>query len=79
MIPVLHYPDVAGAAAWLCRAFGFTERLRIGNHRVQLAVAGAGAIVVTQGSMRLDLCDAELTGAVDDASSRFMQACRPEQ
>lgn len=49
VIPVLHYPDVAEAAAWLCRAFGFSERLRIGDHRVQLNIAGgAGAVVVAQ-------------------------------
>ena len=39
VIPVLAYPDVNQAAAWLCDAFGFSVRLRIGNHRVQLNVA----------------------------------------
>lgn len=49
VIPVLHYPDVAEAAAWLCRAFGFAERLRIGDHRIQLDIAGgAAAIIVAQ-------------------------------
>lgn len=49
VIPVLHYPDVGTAASWLCEAFGFTERLRIGDHRVQLDIAdGAGAVVVAQ-------------------------------
>ena len=47
VIPVLHYPDVPIAAAWLCRAFGFAERLRIGGHRVQLNV-GQGAVVIAQ-------------------------------
>ncbi len=45
IIPELAYADVPAAAAWLCRAFGFTERLRIGDHRVQL-LAGDGAVVV---------------------------------
>jgi uncharacterized glyoxalase superfamily protein PhnB len=36
VIPVLSYPDVNAAADWLCNAFGFTVRLRIGNHRIQL-------------------------------------------
>ena len=36
VIPVLAYPDVPVAAEWLCRAFGFRERLRIGDHRAQL-------------------------------------------
>ena len=48
VIPVLHYPDVAAAAAWLVRVFGFSERLRIGSHRVQLDI-GSGAMVVAQG------------------------------
>lgn len=29
VIPVLAYDDVAQASDWLCRAFGFKERLRI--------------------------------------------------
>jgi uncharacterized glyoxalase superfamily protein PhnB len=45
VIPVLEYPDVPAAAAWLCRAFGFSERLRIGAHRVQLDI-GSGAVLV---------------------------------
>jgi len=48
VIPVLAYADVAEAAAWLCRAFGFAERLRIGDHRVQLTL-GAGAVVARDG------------------------------
>jgi len=47
LIPELAYPDVREAAAWLCEAFGFTERLRIGGHRVQLTL-GDGALVVTE-------------------------------
>src|SRR5580700_2652588 len=35
------------AAAWLCDAFGFSVRLRIGNHRVQLNV-GDGAVIVRE-------------------------------
>jgi uncharacterized glyoxalase superfamily protein PhnB len=46
VIPELPYKDAREAAAWLNRAFGFQERLRIGNHRVQL-VYGNGAIVAT--------------------------------
>ena len=48
IIPELAYPDVREAAAWLVRAFGFRERLRIGGHRIQLH-AGDGAIVLTEG------------------------------
>jgi uncharacterized glyoxalase superfamily protein PhnB len=45
--PVLVYPDVRAAAAFLERAFGFKERVRIGeDHRVQMQVGADGAIVV---------------------------------
>ena len=47
VIPELDYPDVATAAAWLCAAFGFAERLRIANHRFQLTI-GSGSIVVVE-------------------------------
>jgi hypothetical protein len=34
VIPVLTYPDVRAAVAWLGAAFGFVERVRIGDdHR----------------------------------------------
>src|SRR5579859_1510210 len=47
IIPELAYPDVHQAAAWLCRALGFRERLRIADHRVQLTYEGS-SIVVTE-------------------------------
>jgi uncharacterized glyoxalase superfamily protein PhnB len=46
VIPVLIYPDVREAVRWLSEAFGFEERLRIGeNHRSQLKVDD-GAVIV---------------------------------
>jgi len=46
VIPVLTYPDVRQAVAWLTEAFGFAERVRIGeNHRSQLRF-GDGALIV---------------------------------
>jgi uncharacterized glyoxalase superfamily protein PhnB len=46
VIPVLVYPDVREAVEWLEAAFGFAERVRIGeNHRAQLSF-GDGAIIV---------------------------------
>jgi uncharacterized glyoxalase superfamily protein PhnB len=48
MIPELAYPDVREAAEWLCRAFGFVERLRIGTHRAQLLLGAASMIVTRQ-------------------------------
>lgn len=50
VIPILSYKDVGQAVEWLCRIFGFKERLRIGSHRAQLTV-GDGAVIVRE---RLD-------------------------
>ena len=46
VIPVLVYPDVREAVEWLTNAFGFEERLQIGeNHRSQMQF-GDGAVIV---------------------------------
>jgi uncharacterized glyoxalase superfamily protein PhnB len=46
VIPVLTYPDVREAVAWLTATLGFTERVQIGeNHRSQLSF-GDGAVIV---------------------------------
>jgi uncharacterized glyoxalase superfamily protein PhnB len=46
VIPVLVYPDVREAVAWLEGAFGFEERVQIGeDHRSQLSF-GDGAVIV---------------------------------
>ena len=47
VIPVLIYPDVREAVAWLSETFGFVERVQIGeNHRSQLNVGDGGALIV---------------------------------
>jgi uncharacterized glyoxalase superfamily protein PhnB len=46
VIPVLIYPEVREAVDWLSTAFGFVERLQIGeNHRSQLTF-GDGAVII---------------------------------
>lgn len=46
VVPVLTYPDVREAVAWLSAAYGFAERVKIGeDHRAQLRV-GDGAVIV---------------------------------
>jgi uncharacterized glyoxalase superfamily protein PhnB len=46
VIPVLIYPEVREAVAWLGAAFGFSERLQIGeNHRSQMT-CGDGAVIL---------------------------------
>jgi uncharacterized glyoxalase superfamily protein PhnB len=49
VIPVLAYPDVAEAAAWLCETFGFKQRWRAGGHRAQLGI-GDAAVALTAGT-----------------------------
>jgi uncharacterized glyoxalase superfamily protein PhnB len=77
VIPVLAYPDVNEAAAWLCNAFGFGVRLRIGNHRIQLNV-GDGAVIVRE--MRPNELNAargvgcSITIRVDDADAYCSRA-----
>ena len=75
VIPVLAYVDVAEAADWLCSAFGFRQRLRIGDHRAQL-VFGDGAIIVTalrEGNAR---AASTMHVRVDDADSHHDHASR---
>jgi uncharacterized glyoxalase superfamily protein PhnB len=50
VIPVLAYDDVEQASDWICRAFGFTERLRIGDHRAQLVFADGAVILTSRGT-----------------------------
>ncbi|MFL5928950.1 MAG: VOC family protein, partial [Gaiellaceae bacterium] len=46
VVPVLIYPDVREAVAWLTAAFTFSERVRIGeNHRAQMKVGENGAVI----------------------------------
>jgi len=50
VIPVLIYPDPSAAAEWLGKAFGFTVRLRIANHRIQMR-AGDGCFTIAEGDI----------------------------
>lgn len=53
MIPVLSYPDVSEAVAWLTAAFGFAVRVRIGeDHRAQMSVGDAAVIIADTGGDR---------------------------
>jgi uncharacterized glyoxalase superfamily protein PhnB len=48
VVPVLTYPDVAAAVDWLVTAFGAEERVRIDDHRAQLASGKAPSSSPTQ-------------------------------
>jgi uncharacterized glyoxalase superfamily protein PhnB len=49
VVPVLVYPDVRAAVAWLTQGFGYVERTRVGeNHRAQLSIGADGAMIVAE-------------------------------
>jgi uncharacterized glyoxalase superfamily protein PhnB len=48
VMPILHYPDMPAAIAWLTAAFGVQERLRINDHRAQLMLGGGAFVVATE-------------------------------
>lgn len=48
IIPEIPYSDVRLAADWLCRCFGFSERLRIADHRSQLTFENGSIVIVFQ-------------------------------
>ena len=75
VIPELAYPDVAAAAKWLCEKFGFRERLRIANHRIQLLI-GNGAMVATErgsGTIQTDSAHSVLV-RVEDVDAHHSRA-----
>ncbi|MGY2702153.1 VOC family protein [Nocardioides sp. HB32] len=78
--PVLVYPDVRAAVDFLTGAFGFGERVRIGDaHRAQLSVGSDGAVVVADdGGERVapsgDGYTHEIKVRVDDVDAAFARA-----
>ncbi|HLO32179.1 MAG TPA: VOC family protein [Anaerolineales bacterium] len=46
IIPELPYDDVNKAGDWLCQAFGFKLRLRIGDHRCQLSFGESSVVAI---------------------------------
>ncbi|WP_330175365.1 VOC family protein [Streptomyces sp. NBC_01498] len=81
VIPVLTYPDVREAVAWLGAAFGFVERVRIGeDHRAQLGVGDGAVIVADTGGDRRPPRPGEVTHSVtvrvEDAGTHCERARR---
>lgn len=80
VIPVLTYPDVRQAVDWLCRVFGFQERVWIGeNHRAQLAFPNGGGLIVADSSggrqaPKGDGITHSVMVRVDDATAHFEHA-----
>jgi uncharacterized glyoxalase superfamily protein PhnB len=81
VVPVLVYPDVRAAVAFLTDACGFVERTRIGEcHRAQLAAGRDGAVIVAD--VGGDRRPPQPGGGsdvvrvrVDDVDAAFVRAC----
>jgi uncharacterized glyoxalase superfamily protein PhnB len=74
VIPELAYPDVGAAVDWLCKAFGFAVRLRIGDHRAQLKF-GSGVIVVRSGAMTAQAAGSHsVMVRVEDVDAHYAKA-----
>jgi len=81
VIPVLTYPSVPDAVAWLGAVFGFVERVRIGeDHRAQLSVGEGAVIIADSGGNRRPPDASAITHSViirvADVQSMFDQAVR---
>jgi uncharacterized glyoxalase superfamily protein PhnB len=79
VIPVLVYADVREAVDWLSAAFGFVERVRIGeDHRSQLSFGEGAVIVADVGNERRPPRPGEQTHSVvvrvEDARAHFERA-----
>ena len=80
VIPVLVYPDVRAAVAWLSEAFGFVERIQIGeDHRSQMRIGADGAVIVADvsGDRQAPVPGAEthlLKVRVEDVAAQFERA-----
>ena len=84
VVPILVYPDVEQAIEWLCRAFGFRERLRAGRDGVishaQLAIGEGAVMLGRQGGPYRAPHSTEVSAyvhiTVDDVDAHFEQATR---
>jgi len=75
VIPELAYPDIASAIDWLCNAFGFALRIRMGDHRAQLNVGNGGAVVLIETGAGVALRTA-LMVRVEDVNAHYHRALR---
>jgi uncharacterized glyoxalase superfamily protein PhnB len=73
VIPVITYADLGKAVDWLCDVFGFTMRVRIGDHRAQLNV-GDGAVVLTQTDKGAAECGDSVMVRVEDIDGHCERA-----
>jgi uncharacterized glyoxalase superfamily protein PhnB len=75
VIPELAYPDIGEAVDWLCSAFGFTLRIRMGDHRAQLNAGDGGAVVLIEQTQGISLRTAIMV-RVEDVDAHYERARR---
>jgi uncharacterized glyoxalase superfamily protein PhnB len=81
VVPILVYPDVRAAVAFLTAAFGFVERTRIGqSHRAQMAIGEDGAVIVADATgdrqpPRSGTMTHAIRVRVDHVDAAFKRAC----
>src|SRR5260370_7668039 len=79
IVPSRVYEDVAGAIEWLCRVFGFTERLRLARDGVvshaQLLFGNGAVMIGRQGgpfrAPEAEQVSADVFVPVDDVTRPF--------
>jgi uncharacterized glyoxalase superfamily protein PhnB len=77
---VLVYPDVRTAVTWLTKAFGFAERVRVGeSHRAQMSIGDDGAMIVAdvrgeQQPPQASLVTHVIKVRVEDVNAQFERA-----
>ncbi len=77
VLPELAYPDIGKAIDLLCEAFGFTLRIRIGDHRAQLNV-GDGAVILIEAERNVSLKTAVMV-RVEDVNAHYERARRTQR
>ena len=77
VIPELAYPDIGYAIDWLCKTFGFTLRIRMGDHRAQLNVPDGGAVVLIEQSAEVSLRTSVMV-RVEDVKAHYDRARRSD-
>jgi uncharacterized glyoxalase superfamily protein PhnB len=74
VLPEVAYSDIGEAVSRLCEAFGFTLRIRMGDHRAQLNV-GDGAVILIEAARDVSL-NTSVMVRVEDVNAHYEHARR---
>src|SRR5215831_10474613 len=76
IFPELVYADLGKAVEWLCRVFGFAERVRIADHRCQLVFGDASMVAIGGGAPANEQVSHSVMLRVENADEHFERAQR---